>query len=160
MAEAVALTTSIITLYNTLQRVIRFLSKFPNARGNADEIRGDCTLTQAVLGYLQQELEPNSALALLVDGHHGAVVNGTGSQDARSNLKNILRQNIEQLQLDVDAFVRELESLSRPERPDTRLGKLLESGLVAWKLPYLQAMHQRITTKRTQLEHVRNTLQL
>ncbi len=161
MAEPLALTTAIITLSNTLQRAITLLRNFANAREKLVEIERDITLTQRVLEYLQQQLESSSPPTLLIDRTDGGAGagQGTGTRDAGINLASILRDNVVQLQLDLDAFVKELTALGMAWHPETRLGRLLANGHVAWRMTYLDAMRQRIVAKRMQLELVRNSLQ-
>lgn len=148
--EPITITTAIITLSNTLQRVTRLLNNFANAERTIADIKRDCVLTESVLEYIQQQLDSKAPPILRIDG--------SNTQDAGINLQNVLKDNVEQLQLDLNVLETELSALSDPCRPDTRIGKLVARGQVSWKMSNLTAMHQKIVTKQWQLQLVLSSL--
>ncbi|KAK4119132.1 ankyrin, partial [Parathielavia appendiculata] len=149
--DPVTITTAIITLIDALQRAISLLDDFTNAERRVAVIRNDLVLTHSVLQYIRQQLasarEPPTLL-----------IEGDGNPDATVNLRNILRDNVTQLQADVNALTDELEALGGPGRPETRIGRLIARGQVAWRMSYLERMDQSIVSKRMQLELVHNSL--
>ncbi|KAL2136887.1 hypothetical protein VTI74DRAFT_613 [Chaetomium olivicolor] len=145
-----AITTAIITLSRAFSQVIGILQDFANAERSIGEIRRDCVLTKNVLQFLEEQLQRRRELPPTIP---------PGSNTSASiSLINVLNDNVVQLQSDVEVFLRELQSLSRPCRPNTRFGRFLERGQVAWNLSNLEAMRQRIVMKRMQLEVIARTL--
>ncbi|GAB1314688.1 hypothetical protein MFIFM68171_04898 [Madurella fahalii] len=153
--DPLTITTSIITLSKTLHQAIHLLSDFGSAEEKVAEIKRNCALTASVLDYLQQQLKSSVPPKLLIDGADRAAAD----PDVGINLAAILKDNVSQLQLELDVFVVELASLRKPCLTETRIGRLLSNGLVAWKMSYLEAMDHKIVRKRMQLELVLNNLQ-
>lgn len=150
MAEPLAVTTAIITLTRTLKSVIEALDNFAKSHKTVQAIRSDCNLTSVVLKCITEQLNVTALPAFVTDAD--------GDLDAGIDLQNLLDDNVKQLELEVNALAAELKALEGPGNPDTKLGRLVRKGQVAWKLPYLNTMHQKINTKRMQLEVVNNTL--
>jgi hypothetical protein len=178
--DPLTITTSIITLTNTLQRVISLLENFANAERRVADIKRDCVLTQSVLQYIGQQLASSrEPPTLLIDsggnnsnGHRSlrnaqaaSPREGTalfqdagGNSDAGINLRNVLEDNVTQLQADLNVLAHELEALRGPWSPETRTGRLIARGQITWKMSNLERMRQRIVSKRMQLELVLNGL--
>ncbi|KAK0710468.1 hypothetical protein B0T21DRAFT_78033 [Apiosordaria backusii] len=157
--EPLTITTAIITLSKTLQQVITLLSDFANADKKVAEIRRDLVLTESLLKYIhQQESRQNSPPTLSIDG------SSERSTRRRSNagvhLSHVLRDNISQLQLDLQCFAQELSNLAKPCSAGSKVGKIVANGKVAWKMSYLEGMQQKIVNKRMQLELIRNSLEV
>jgi hypothetical protein len=175
--DPLTITTSIITLTNTLQRVISLLEDFANAERRVAEIKRDCALTHSVLQYIGQQLASSRELPTLqIDS--GGNSNGYriwtlrnaqaasprewtalfqdagGNSDAGINLRNVLEDNVTQLQADLNVLAHELEALRGPCPPETRIGRLIARGQITWKMSYLERMRQSIVSKRMQLELV------
>jgi hypothetical protein len=202
-ADPLTITTAIITLTNTLQRVISLLENFANAERRVAEIKRDCVLTHSVLQYIGQQLASSrEPPTLLIDsgGKHTSLLNAQiasprktaprlidsggdsngymgfknaqiapskepptllidgGSADAGINLRNVLEDNVTQLQADLNVLAHELEALSGPCSPETRIGRLIARGQITWKMSNLERMGQSIVSKRMQLELVLNSL--
>jgi hypothetical protein len=148
--EPITITTAIITLSNTLERVIGLLNNFANAEKIVADIKRDCVLTKSVLEYIRQQLDSKAPPTLRIDGPN--------AQDAGISLQNVLEDNVEQLQLDLSVLETELSALSDPCQPDTRIGKLVARGQVSWKMANLRTMQQKIVTKQWQLQLVLSSL--
>lgn len=142
--EPITITTAIITLSNTLERVIRLLNNFANAGSTVTDIRRDCVLTGSILGYIQQQLNSRAPPTLSIDG--------SDTQDAGINLQRVLKDNVEQLQLDLNVLETELSALGDPSPRDTIIGKLVARGQISWKMSNLRAMHQKIVSKQSQFQ--------
>ncbi|KAK3900291.1 ankyrin repeat-containing domain protein [Staphylotrichum tortipilum] len=150
MAEPLAITTAIITLSRTLRSVVRVLDDFANAHQTVLDIKRDCDLTTGVLECIREHIAVTPLPALATDPDE--------PPDVRIDLNNLLDDNVHQLQVEVTALADQLKALKSPGSPDTKLGRLVMRGQVTWKLSYLNTMHQKIVTKRMQLEVVLNTL--
>ncbi|KAK0729629.1 ankyrin repeat-containing domain protein, partial [Lasiosphaeris hirsuta] len=153
MADPLSIITGIITLGSTLQNVSTLLSNYSNADKRIEEIRRDCEFTHCVLENIKQQLQSNvlPPLRQLSEGESNDTSTGL-------NLANFLQDSVEQLTLDIKAFLAEIEKLSPSQNADSKLGWLAD-GKVAWKTSYLKGMQQRISTKRDQLQAVENSLQ-
>ncbi|KAK4176681.1 ankyrin repeat-containing domain protein [Triangularia setosa] len=157
--EPLTITTAIITLSKTLQQVVTLLSDFANADKKVAEIRRDLELTQSVLKYIhEQENKQNSPPTLSIDDDPRP--SRRRASNAGVHLSHVLRDNISQLQLDLQCFSEELSKLAKPCSPGSKVGKIVANGKVAWKMSYLERMQQSIVNKRMQLELVRNSLEI
>ncbi|KAK1753203.1 ankyrin repeat-containing domain protein [Echria macrotheca] len=153
MADPLSITTAIITLGNTLHRVVTLLSDFKNAPAKVQEVQRDCAFTQGVLENIQQQLKSTVLPTLSGDGTDG----GQGS--AGLNLAKLLEDNVIQLQLDIRALLDEIELMTSPGVSESKIGKWLSKTNVAWKTQYFSDMQQQILTKRSQLQLVESSLQ-
>ncbi len=86
------------------------------------------------------------------------VDNDATTSETGINLRSVLNDSVSQLQINVDVLETELAARGKSNRLDTRIGKLVSRGYVNWKLPSLQAMHEKIVSKRMQLELVLSNL--
>lgn len=156
--EPLALTTAIITLSNTLKQVINLLNDFAKVEKKVDDIRKDCALTQKILDYIQEQLDSDNKLpTFLIYGVHNQTQRPS---KAGVNLERVLRENLQQLQLDLNALIKEIGGLTEPSSKGSRLGSWVEKGRVAWKMSYLEGVQQTIGTKRRELEMIRYNLSL
>ena len=149
------LSTAIIALSEALSRVILLFNGLINAEEMAEVLRKDCAVTKEVLDHIQQQLAASEVpREVRIDGSRAS--DATGS----INLCNVLRDIVEQLQLDIDVLEAQLLPLRGPGHPETRIGRLLGRGQVAWRLQYLSRTHQRILTQREHLQLVLISLNL
>ena len=147
MTEPLAVTTAIITLARALKSIVTVIDNFANAHQTVLDIGRDCNLTSVVLNCIADQLRVTALPAFVTDPD--------GNLDARIDLQSLLDDNVKQLQLEVNALAAELKALGDP---GTKRGGLIMRGQVAWKSSSLNTMHQKIVTKRMQLEMVNNTL--
>jgi hypothetical protein len=147
--DPLTIATAILTLINTLQRVISLLEDFANAEKKVVEIKRDCVLTKSLLHYLSKQLGFRR-------GRPTLSIDGTNSADGGIDLWDVLDDNVTQLQLDLNVLANELEALSGPYSPETsgRIGRLIARGQVTWKMSSLEAMHRKIVANRMQLNMV------
>ncbi|KAK4664037.1 uncharacterized protein QC763_500600 [Podospora pseudopauciseta] len=155
--DPLTITTSILTVGATLQQVINLLGNFTNAGTKIAEIQRELNLTAGVLNYIQeQENNNNSPPTLSIDDNAGRP--SRRRSNAGVHLSNILRDNISQLQLDLQCFAGELSKLAKPCSSGSKVGRVVANGKVAWKLSYLEKMQHSIVNKRKELEFIRNSL--
>lgn len=145
-------TVAIIRLSRTFQRVISLLSNFTNAERTIAEIEGDCLVTESVLKYIREQLVSMATSTPLTEGHK--------TWEAGTYLHHLLKDNVEQLQLDADILENELSDFSGPPHLETRLGRLVAKGQLIRRMPMLRAIHRSIVTKRLQLQLVFTSLKL
>ena len=156
--EPLTLTTAIITLSNTLKRVITLLSDFAKVEKKVNDIRKDCALTQKILDYIQEQLDFDNKLGpLFIDAVHSRTLRPS---KAGADLERGLRETLQQLQLDLNVLIKEIGGLTEPCSKGSKLGSLIEKGRVAWKMSYLEGVQKTIGTKRRELEMIRYSLSL
>jgi len=153
--EPLSIVTSIITLSRTLQSFTGLVADYSSADITVANIRSTCELATFVLANIQEQLNAKVYPSLLRARSNGS---STGTS-AAVNLANVLKNNVSQLQVDVNILVDEVENLFRPDHPVTRVGEWRSSTTVVWRKSYLEGMHGRIQTKLTQLQMVLTNLQ-
>lgn len=152
--DPLSITTAIITLGNTLERAINLLNDIQDAPRRLVEIKTDCNLTQGVLSSIRRQLRATEATLPTLH------IYGSEDEDAGVNLANLLRDNVDQLQLDLNSLLSELERLGRTRNSESRIDGWMARGALGLRMSYLTAMQRNIVTKRGQLQLVQNSLQM
>lgn len=158
MADPLSIVTSIITLSNTLRVFAKLISDYTSADATVRDIRSTCELADLVLNNIKEQLDANILPTLLESDNSSGSGSPTGTRSTGVDLADALRNNVKQLQVDVNDLVDELNTLFDPQRPASRIGEWKSSGVVAWKKNYLEGMHARIQSKLTQLQLVQHNL--
>lgn len=153
--DPLSVVTSIITLSNTLKSFTRLIADYSSADETVANIRSTCELATLVLANIQEQLDANVRPTLLRKNSN----TGLAGSRAGVDLADVLRNNVSQLQLDVNLLVGEVKTLFNPEHPPSRVGEWRSSTTLVWRKPYLEGMHGRIQSKLNQLQLVQNNLQ-
>lgn len=142
--DPLSITTAIVALGSTLIQLQILRANFTDAPDIIAVIENDCRVTTCVLEATKQVLSPRSK----DDGDHDT---------PRVNMEDILRDNVAQFQLDIDALLSELKKLNTTHA--SRIGRLIQRGRMAWELRYLTAMHNKILAMQRQFEFMESYLQ-
>jgi len=152
--DPLSITTAIITLGNTLERAVNLLNDIQDAPQKIVDIKSDCNLTQGVLKSIRRQLK---ATEVALPTLH---IQGRKDGDAGVSLANLLRDNVDQLQLDLNSLLDELERLDRSGNSESRIYGWISRGVLGFRMSYLVGMQRKIVTKRGQLQLVQSSLQL
>jgi ankyrin repeat protein len=151
--DPISITTAIITLGNTLERAINILNDIQDAPRKIVEIKTDCSLTLGVLSSIRRQLRATEVVLPTLRIH------GSEEEDAGLSLANLLRDNVDQLQLDLNSLLNELERLDRTGNSESRMYGWISTSLLGFRMSYFTAMRRNIVTKRGQLQLVQISLQ-
>ncbi|KAK0649777.1 ankyrin repeat-containing domain protein [Cercophora newfieldiana] len=152
--EPLSMTTAIITLANTLERVINLMNDIQDAPRKIVEIKTDCNLTQGVLRSIRRQLRATEVVLPTLR------IYGSEDEDAGVNLANLLRDNVDQLQLDLNSLLSELKRLDRSGNSESRIYGWISRGVLGFRMSYLTTMQRNIATKRGQLQLVQSSLRM
>ncbi|KAK4207518.1 ankyrin repeat-containing domain protein [Rhypophila decipiens] len=155
--DGVSIVTSIITLSKTLQSFARLVADYGAANDTVREIKSTCEFANVILTSIKEQLDAHIEPALLPGAPNGRQ-QATGTRSTSVDLREVLRNNVSRLQLDVTALVNEVQNLFDPSRPPSLMGEWKSSGRLVWKKTYLEGMHDRIKSKLTHLQLVQNNL--
>jgi hypothetical protein len=153
MADPLSITTAVLTLGGavgqTLTQLQALRESFADAPGIIADIENDCRVTKSVLEATRQRQGSDDLPTLQIEDDDDDAARGV-------NMEEILRANVAQLQLDIDALLSELTRFNTSHQ--SKIGRLIHRGRMAWEVPYLTAMHNKILAKRRQFELVENNL--
>lgn len=152
--DPLSITTAIITLANTLERAINIVSNIKDAPQKLLDIKADCNLTHGVLKSIRRQLTATEVVLPTLK------ICGNDDQDAGVNLASLLRDSVDQLQLDLNSLLGEMERLDRSGNSESRIYGWVSRGVLGFRMSYLVGMHRKIVTKRGQLQLVQSSLQL
>jgi len=135
MAEPLAVTTAIITLYSTLVKLKRYRDSFTEAPEIISALLRECDSTFVILQHTKERLQ--------------------GYRNQRSTSKEIdiraeLQDHIAQFKSEVDALKHELVNLRH--HPTTNLDHI--KGVVSkkWRVERLLKIHKKIVQSRKQFD--------
>lgn len=156
--DSLSVVTSIVTLSNTLSALAGLVGDYTSADDTIRDIRSTCDLTDIILNNIKEQLDAGIWPGPLVPENSNGSGSPTGTRSSSVDLAAVLRNNVTQLQIDVNFLVDEVRTLFNPTRPASRLGEWTSRGTLEWRRSYLQGMHARIQSKLTQLQLVQNNL--
>jgi hypothetical protein len=154
MADPLSITTAVITLGGALTQLQALRESFADAPGIIADIENDCRVTKSVLEATRQRLGSDNLPTLQIEDDEE---DGDDEAAKGVNMEEILRANVTQLQLDIGALLSELTRFNTSH--PSKIGRLIHRGRMAWEVPYLTAMHNKILAKRRQFELVESSLQ-
>jgi hypothetical protein len=154
MADPLSITTAIITLSNTLERAISLVNDIQDAPQKLLDIKADCNITKEILRSIRRHLRATEAVLPTLH------IYGNDEQNAGFSLANLLRDNVDQLQLDLNSLLEELSRLDRSGNSESRIYGWVNRGVLGFRMPYLVGMQKKIVTKRGQLQLVQSSLQM
>ncbi|KAM7192337.1 Ankyrin repeat-containing domain protein [Naviculisporaceae sp. PSN 640] len=156
--EPVSIVTSIITLSGTLRTLVGLVNDYTSADETVSDIRSTCEFADIVLNNIKEQLDAHIRPTSLAPDNANGSGSPVGTRSSAVDLSDVLRNNVKQLQIDVNVLLKEVETLFDPDRPASRVGEWTARGTVVWRRSYLQGMHARIQSKLTQLQLVQNNL--
>jgi hypothetical protein len=154
MADPLSLATAVLALGGavgqTLKQLQTLRESFTDAPRIIADIENDCRVTKSVLDATVQRLNSDDLPTLQIEDNGDGAVKGV-------SMEEILRANVAQLKLDIDVLFSELARFNTTRQ--SKIGSLIQRGRMAWEVPYLTAMHNKILAKQRQFEFVESNLQ-
>ena|SRR2546423_2398 len=140
--DPTSLGIAVVALAQLLGQAVIQLDSLKAAFGDAPKtisyIRDDCHFTKSVLEYTQEKL-------------------GKLPADGDVSMTSLLRSNVAQLKVEIDALLLELDRFNTTRV--SKIARLANQGKMAWKEPYLSKMHKKILDKRTQFQVIQGSIQ-